>query len=201
MNYDRYADDPINSPLFSGSSSMGGNGAKSDYPGIPAPYPRPYDMIPSAGGGGCVTEGPFKEYVPALLDSNSGKIVLTTVKSMVVSLGPKSTIVRNIPKNPRADGLGSNPRCLRRDVNKYSVAGGRANYSYSLIMDNLDVDSFYNRYLGMPFLKGDPHPWGVRSFHLLWWWCRWMMGMLAYMLSSCRFTAQAISSSAAIRAA
>src|SRR4051794_28267023 len=82
---------------------------------------------------------------------------------MVVSLGPKSTIVRNIPANPRADGLGSNPRCLRRDVNKNSAAGARANYTYSAIMDNKDIDSFYNRYLGQPQLKGDTHPWGIHS--------------------------------------
>jgi tyrosinase len=82
---------------------------------------------------------------------------------MVVSLGPKSTIVRDIPKNPRADGLGSNPRCLRRDVNKHSAAGARANYTYSTIMDNPDIDSFYNRYLGMPFLKGVPYPWGIHN--------------------------------------
>lgn len=144
MNYDRYADDPINSPMFDGSeTSMGGNGAPHDYPGVAQPFPRPYNMMPAAGGGGCVTEGPFKD--------------------MVVSLGPKSTIVRDIPKNPRADGLGSNPRCLRRDVNKHSAAGARANYTYSTIMDNPDIDSFYNRYLGMPFLKGVPYPWGIHN--------------------------------------
>ncbi|KAK3301769.1 uncharacterized protein B0T15DRAFT_563343 [Chaetomium strumarium] len=142
MNYDRYADDPVHSPLFDGSeSSMGGNGAPSDYPGVPQPFPRPYDKIPSAGGGGCVTEGPFKD--------------------MVVSLGPKSTIVRGVPANPRAaDGLGSNPRCLRRDVNKFSAAGAKANYTHFTIVNNTDIDGFYNRYLGQPFLKGDPHPWG-----------------------------------------
>jgi tyrosinase len=65
MNYDRYVDDPINSPMFDGSdTSMGGNGAPSTYPGIAQPFPRPYSMMPSAGGGGCVTEGPFKESVP-----------------------------------------------------------------------------------------------------------------------------------------
>ena len=85
---------------------------------------------------------------------------------MVVSLGPKSTIVRGIPNNPRADGLGSNPRCLRRDVNKFSAAGARANYTYSAIMDNKEIDAFYNRYLGMPQLKGDTHPWGVRDASL-----------------------------------
>ena len=80
---------------------------------------------------------------------------------MVVSLGPKGVIVTGIPKNPRFDGLGSNPRCLRRDVNKYSAAGATANYTYSLIMDNPKIDDFYNRYLGQPPLQNDLHPWGV----------------------------------------
>ncbi|KAL1835928.1 hypothetical protein VTJ49DRAFT_5858 [Mycothermus thermophilus] len=142
MNYNRYADDPINSPMFDGSdTSMGGNGEPHDYPGIMTVFPRPHNMIPSAGGGGCVTTGPFKD--------------------MVVSLGPKSTIVRDIPPNPRADGLGSNPRCLRRDVNKYSAAGARANYTFSAIVDHPTIDSFYNRYLGQPQLKDDPNPWGI----------------------------------------
>jgi hypothetical protein len=63
-NWARYAEDPINSPLFNGNdSSMGGNGLPSIYPGIPSMgFKEPYDMIPSAGGGGCVTTGPFKEY-------------------------------------------------------------------------------------------------------------------------------------------
>lgn len=62
MNYDRYAADPVNSPLFNGNaSSMGGNGEPSDYRGVPQPFRAPYNLIPSAGGGGCVTEGPFKE--------------------------------------------------------------------------------------------------------------------------------------------
>jgi tyrosinase len=62
INYDRYVEDPINSALFNGNaSSMSGNGAKTDYPGIPQSFPRPYDMMPAAGGGGYVTTGPFKE--------------------------------------------------------------------------------------------------------------------------------------------
>jgi tyrosinase len=82
---------------------------------------------------------------------------------MVVSLGPGGKIVNNIPKNPRADGLGSNPRCLRRDVNKYSAAGAKANYTYDLITSNPKIDDFYNRYLGQPQLKNDPNPWGVST--------------------------------------
>ena len=63
MNYERYQD-PINSALYNGNeTSMGGNGAPAEYPGVVMPYPRPYNVIPAAGGGGCVTEGPFKEYV------------------------------------------------------------------------------------------------------------------------------------------
>ncbi len=64
MNYDRYAQDPIHSPMFNGNaSSMGGNGAPDpDYKGIPQPGRNP-NIIKSGGGGGCVTEGPFKEYV------------------------------------------------------------------------------------------------------------------------------------------
>lgn len=84
---------------------------------------------------------------------------------MVVSLGPKSTVVNNVPKNPQADGMGSNPRCLRRDVNKYSTAGATANYTLSLITEYKYIDIFHNRYLGQPPLKNDPHPWGVS---LLW---------------------------------
>jgi hypothetical protein len=46
-------------------SSMGGNGAKSEYMGVPTMgFSPPYDMIPSDVGGGCVTEGPFKKCVP-----------------------------------------------------------------------------------------------------------------------------------------
>jgi tyrosinase len=43
------------------ASSMGGNGAPSKYPGVMMPFKKPYNLIPWAGGGGCVTTGPFKE--------------------------------------------------------------------------------------------------------------------------------------------
>ena len=41
---------------------------------------------------------------------------------MTVNLGPIAGSVDaalKIPRNPRADGYGYNPRCLRRDVNNY----------------------------------------------------------------------------------
>ena len=168
MNYDRYAADPIHSPMFNGNaSSMGGNGAFVNYTGVPQPFRKPYDHIPPADGGGCVTEGPFKECVHKQIPRNVWPMLI--LYSMNVSIGPKAAMVPGVPKNPQDDGLGSNPRCLRRDVNKYSAAGATANYTYSLIMDNKDIDSFYNRYLGQPPLKNDPHPWGVsrREFQYL----------------------------------
>lgn len=62
MNYDRYANDPIHSPMFNGnSSSMGGNGAPDTrYRGVSQAGRTP-NIIKTGGGGGCVTEGPFKE--------------------------------------------------------------------------------------------------------------------------------------------
>jgi tyrosinase len=144
MNYDRYAQDPVNSPMFNGNAtSMGGQGAPVNYTGVMQPFRAPYNRIAPGGGGGCVTEGPFKD--------------------MVVSIGPGGTVVPGIPKNPRMDGLGANPRCLRRDVNRNSALGATANYTYSLITEYKDIDGFYNRYLGQPQLKGDLHPWGLHN--------------------------------------
>lgn len=85
---------------------------------------------------------------------------------MVVSLGPTSmTTGVNIPKNPRADGTGSNPRCLRRDVNRNAIMGATADRVFKLLNDNHDMDSFYNELLGTPPPKNDPYPWGVSYPH------------------------------------
>ncbi|CAP65729.1 uncharacterized protein PODANS_7_690 [Podospora anserina S mat+] len=133
MNYDRYVADPLNSLLFDGSP------ASMSGNGELAPYngiPQPFPR-------------PY-DRIPA--DQGGG-----------FSLGPKGSVVRDIPPNPQRDGLGSNPRCLRRDVNRFSVAGAKANYTYHLITQHNDVDSFYNRYLGQPQLKGDPNPWGLHN--------------------------------------
>lgn len=64
MNYDRYAEDPMNSPLLNGNaSSMGGNGAPDPlYKGVSQAGRTP-NIIKTGGGGGCVTAGPFSEYV------------------------------------------------------------------------------------------------------------------------------------------
>lgn len=64
MNYNRYAEDPLNSPLLNGNaSSMGGNGLPNPaYKGVPQPGFTP-NIIKTGGAGGCVTEGPFAELV------------------------------------------------------------------------------------------------------------------------------------------
>ncbi|KAI1813017.1 hypothetical protein GGS20DRAFT_586881 [Poronia punctata] len=145
MNYDRYAEDPLNSPLLNGNaSSLGGNGEPDpDYKGVPQ-YGRTPNIIASGGGGGCVTDGPFSD--------------------IVVSLGPTSmSIGVNVPKNPRSDGTGSNPRCLRRDVNRNAAMGATADRAYSLLTENDNMDDFYNQLLGTPPPKNDPYPWGIHT--------------------------------------
>lgn len=61
MNYDRYTKDAKNSALFNGNAtSMGGNGDPDPkYTGLRMGS----FTVKSAGGGGCVTQGPFKESV------------------------------------------------------------------------------------------------------------------------------------------
>jgi len=60
MNYDRYTKDPQNSALFNGNAtSMGGNGDPD--PGYTGLRMGVGGMVKSAGGGGCVNKGPFKE--------------------------------------------------------------------------------------------------------------------------------------------
>ncbi|KAK3376297.1 hypothetical protein B0T24DRAFT_699716 [Lasiosphaeria ovina] len=139
-NWDRYAKDPVNSPLFNGNeSSMSGNGAKVAHQGIPIPgAPRPYNLIPAADGGGCVTTGPFK--------------------NMSVNLGPIAPTLQ-VKANPRSDGLGYNPRCLRRDVNKNSAAVTTANYTLDLITKNNNVYWFQTVMEGQ-FPQGK---WGVHA--------------------------------------
>ncbi|CAG8976979.1 hypothetical protein HYALB_00009773 [Hymenoscyphus albidus] len=116
----------------------GGNGSPDPYPGIPSTsFDPPFDMISSAGGGGCVESGPCGD--------------------MIVSLGPFSKIVSNIPSNPQADGFGSNPRCLRRDVNKHASAVTFDNYTYALITENPTIEAFQANMLG----NKSRNDWGV----------------------------------------
>jgi tyrosinase len=86
---------------------------------------------------------------------------------MTVSLGPFDKTVPNLPNNPRSDGYGHNPRCLKRDVNKYAAAVTTTNYSYALITQNPSIDAFQNILLGTPGEKrlGRAY-WGTLHY---WW--------------------------------
>ena len=59
-----------------------------------------------------------------------------------------SPILQDVPKNPRADGLGYNPRCLRRDVNKNSAKYTTEAYTYSLITQSNNIATFQNTMQG-----------------------------------------------------
>jgi tyrosinase len=76
---------------------------------------------------------------------------------MTVSLGPIGGILKDVPLNPREDGYGANPRCLRRDVNRYASSVLYANYTYALIQEADTIDLFQKNMLGMP----EKNDWGV----------------------------------------
>jgi tyrosinase len=85
---------------------------------------------------------------------------------MVVSLGPTSMAmqVHDLPKNPKSDGTGSNPRCLRRGINRNAAMGATTELMYALLTESKDINTFYNTLLGTPPPKNTSYPWGV-SFH------------------------------------
>ncbi|EHA46650.1 hypothetical protein MGG_10561 [Pyricularia oryzae 70-15] len=115
-DYGRWAQDPLNSPIFDGSdTSMSGNGEK---------IPHRSTLSPAGEGGGCLVSGPFK--------------------NMTVYLGPLAATADPRPKaNPQANGLGSNPRCIQRDVTNYlSSRYGRTQDIVNLITRNSAIGPF-----------------------------------------------------------
>ncbi|TLD16799.1 uncharacterized protein PgNI_02134, partial [Pyricularia grisea] len=116
INYNRYAEHQINSPKFNGiKSSIGQQGDPNNYSVLKG-FHVPYNLIQPGGG------------------------------ETVSRMGPlKTTVINGIPRNPYADGLGSNPRCLWRDVSHNPALGARANYSNSFIAEYPHVNNFYYR--------------------------------------------------------
>ncbi|KAK5664061.1 hypothetical protein OQA88_275 [Cercophora sp. LCS_1] len=139
-NWGRYAADPLNSPLFNGDEySLSGDGLRVPHEGVAViGAPPPWNLIPPADGGGCVTSGPFK--------------------NMSVNVGPILPTVP-VPANPQKDGFGYNPRCLRRDINKYAAAVTFPNSTYDLITQNNDIYWFQTVMEGQ-FSEGK---WGVHA--------------------------------------
>ncbi|KAL8383595.1 hypothetical protein RB595_010677 [Gaeumannomyces hyphopodioides] len=118
-DYGRWAQDPEKSPIFDGSdTSLSGNGKKIAH--------KANMIAPAGNGGGCVETGPFK--------------------NMTVYLGPLSVNVDPAPaRNPRADGFGANPRCLRRDMSNYLTSRwGRTQDIVGLITGSSNIGSFQN---------------------------------------------------------
>ncbi|OAA60536.1 putative domain, di-copper centre [Niveomyces insectorum RCEF 264] len=116
-DWGRWAADPETSPIFDGSdTSLSGNGQKITHKG--------QSFGPAGNGGGCVTTGPFK--------------------NMTVHLGPFAPAADPAPpKNPAANGMGKNSRCLRRDISNYLTSHyGRTEDIAALITGTADIGSF-----------------------------------------------------------
>ncbi|KAF7443068.1 Tyrosinase domain containing protein [Pyrenophora tritici-repentis] len=93
-NWGRFADNIDANPLFDGSnSSISGQGQHQEHPSN--------RWRPAGKGGGCIASGPFV--------------------GLQVNLGPIDLAdgADKIPKNSRRDGLGYNPRCVKRDLTSY----------------------------------------------------------------------------------
>lgn len=87
--------------------------------------------IPAGSGGGCVTSGPFK--------------------NMKVNLGPVALGLAGGATEANGDGLGYNPRCLKRDLTNYpNQKWANATSITSLILKSQDVETFQMEMQGVP---------------------------------------------------
>jgi len=127
LNWAKIASDPLAAPVFDGSStSMSNNGAYYNHSGVSIPsVAAPLIVLPPGTGGGCVTQGPFK--------------------NMTVRLGPVAPALDYVPLNPAPNGLGSNPRCLRRDISTIATTTSTTDRNVTdLVNQNTDVLDFQN---------------------------------------------------------
>ncbi|KAK3330693.1 hypothetical protein B0H66DRAFT_72310 [Apodospora peruviana] len=114
----KWSADPEKSPIFDGSdTSLSGNGKKISH--------KASMYGPAGNGGGCVETGPFK--------------------NMTVHLGPISPAVDPAPpRNPRSDGYGDNPRCLRRDISNYLSSRYLRTQDIVTLLNSKDLNTFQN---------------------------------------------------------
>lgn len=66
-------------------------------------------------------------------------------------MGPIQTMSQfpgGLPKNPRADGLGYDPRCLRRDMSQQAASATTDYEVVPLIQNYTDIASFQREYQG-----------------------------------------------------
>lgn len=131
LNWAKIASDPVGAPIFDGSStSMSNNGAYYNHSAISIPSAAtPFIILPPGIGGGCVTKGPFA--------------------NMTVRLGPVAPAVDYITPNPSPNGLGLNPRCLRRDISTIATSTSTTDRNVTdLINQNDNVLDFQNTMQG-----------------------------------------------------
>lgn len=122
------------SPMLDGSAfSMSGNG--EFIPGGKevnlGGNGLPDFWLPAGTGGGCIKSGPFK--------------------NMKVNLGPVQLGLTDGTSVSNGDGLGYNPRCLKRDLTDYSNKNfANASSIANLILGTKDVANFQNTMQGLP---------------------------------------------------
>lgn len=123
-NHARYASAPLESPIFDGSdTSMSGTGLETETTTVP----ESALVLPWRGGGGCIHTGPFVNWT--------------------VNIGPLAKLWMEVPDNPRADGRGYNPRCVRRDVNAYVAAHSTSDANVTeLITRHADYAAFQTQF-------------------------------------------------------
>ncbi|KAF4556627.1 Tyrosinase-like protein 6 [Elsinoe fawcettii] len=131
LNWGKLASNPRSAPVFDGSdTSMSGDGAFREHPAASIPSEAtPFIKVPPGNGGDCVTSGPFKDYQ--------------------VNLGPLSPTLPYAPANPSPDGLGYNPRCIRRDISSAASQSALTDKnSTDLINNSANILSFQNTMQG-----------------------------------------------------
>lgn len=117
---------------------MGGNGLGGDrctnqtFYGIPT-QAAPQIKIPHGKGGGCVNQGPFKNWP--------------------VNLGPVFSDMTCTPPNPYSNfsdpaqakllGLGYNPRCLRRDISAWTSSQWTSDEMVVKLLNSKDIKTFW----------------------------------------------------------
>jgi tyrosinase len=123
-----------NGPMLDGSAySMSGDGEFVPNKGevILGGNGLPDLPLPPGSGGGCVKSGPFKN-----MTVNLGPVALSTTDGTTVSNG---------------DGLGYNPRCLKRDLtDAINRRFANASSVVSLILQNTNVYDFQMVMQGVP---------------------------------------------------
>ncbi|KAF1816602.1 Di-copper centre-containing protein [Eremomyces bilateralis CBS 781.70] len=131
FNWSKYASNAKAAPLFDGSStSIGGDGDFKQLSGIYIPsVSMPFQVIPQEGGGGCVTSGAFQ--------------------NITVNIGPVDPSFDDATPNPQPDGLGYNPRCLRRSLlNSMASEGLSALRVASLLIQSSTIAQFQDKMQG-----------------------------------------------------